>query len=303
MVLDTWSPNIGEYAIYVFTGIFSFVAMILSIHLMVRHHNNWKEPDIQISIVRIIMMVPIYSITSWMAILFSKYAVYFQLFRDSYESLVLYEFFCLIQSYFMRESMTYFSHLRSSDNDKPLQFVDYFGEYDISPWPFPCCILSPMVPGTRLFIIIKGCIIQYVFIKPILSFLAVLLYMKDFYHTGYFVINDAYLWITIICNISMSLTLYMLIIFYLLIADVIKPYKTLLKFLSIKILIFFIFWQSMIITLLSYFDFLPLFFDWNQYRSSLTIENIFVCVEMLLLSITHLWIYTYEPYKNIDMHV
>lgn len=301
------------YIIYGITGIVAFIAIILSIHLMLRHLNNWSEPEGQLSIVRIIMMIPIYSLTSWLAIIFGRYAIYLHLLRDSYESLVLYEFFCLIQHYFMKEAPHYFSYL-GKINDRAIRtveeeeeeeeknrvpcFVDYFSEYEESPWPFPLCFLPNMVPGAKFFLFIKACVIQYVFIKPILSFLAVLLHMKGFYHTGYFMITDGYLWITILCNVSMTISLYMLIIFYLLISDVTEPHNPLPKFLSIKVLIFFIFWQSLLFSILYYVEVLPLLFDWDRYRSSLTLENLCICIEMLLLSVAHLWVYTYTPYET-----
>lgn len=305
---NTPSLNLSEYAIYASTGISALVAIICSIHLMVKHLNNWTDPHGQISIVRIVMMVPIYALTSWLAIICGKYAVYFNLFRDSYESLVLYEFFCLIIHYFDKEAPHYFSNLtittstlqRSGGENNVRTFVDYFSQYGETPWPFPFCFLPNIIPGAKYFGFIKACVTQYVFIKPVLSFLAVLLHMKAYYHTGYFVINDAYLWITVICNISMSISLYMLVIFYLFIADVIEKYEPLYKFLSIKVLIFFIFWQSLIITVLYHFDFLPLLFEWDSYRSSVTLENILVCGEMFFISITHLWIYSYEPYKILS---
>ncbi len=270
---------------------------------MVRHHSNWTEPQGQISIVRIVMMVPIYSLTSWLAIICSKYAIYFSLFRDSYEAIVLYEFFCLLIHYFDKEAPNYFHTLppiidgRSRTIIKR-SFIDYFSEYVETPWPFPFCILPNIIPGAKFFNFTKACVTQYVFIKPILSFLAVLLHMKSYYHTGHFVISDGYLWITVICNISMSISLYMLVIFYLFIVDVIeKNHEPLYKFMSIKVLIFFIFWQSLLITLLYSFDLLPLLFEWDSYRSTITLENILVCIEMFFISITHLWIYSYEPYK------
>ena len=120
--------------------------------------------------------------------------------------------------------------------------------------------------------------------------------MKGYYHTGFFLITDGYLWITVLCNISMSISLYMLIIFYLFITEVIERHTPLPKFLSIKVLIFFIFWQSLIISVLYHFDFLPPFFDWDIHRSSQTLENILVCGEMFIISVTHLWVYSYEPY-------
>ena len=52
-----------------------------------------------------------------------------------------------------------------------------------------------------------------------------------------------YLWLTIIYNVTYSLALYALLLFYLGAHDMLLPYNPLLKFALVKLVIFLTFWQ------------------------------------------------------------
>jgi len=285
-----------ELAVVGVSGIMALVAILCSLYLALRHQVHWHEPVEQTCIVRILMMVPIYALGSWLAILFGDYALYFNLARDSYEAFVLYQFFCLLTHYFEREAAV---HLDVAETDT----AHYLLEFDESPWPFPMCVLPTIEPGPEFYDLVRHCILQYVFLKPLMALMAIILYIKGHYHTGSFSLADGYLWITIITTISIALCLYFLLLFYGFIAEVIERQRPMLKFLSIKVLIFFVFWQSLTVSVLYYFAVLPAFFDWSVERSSNTLENLLVCLEMCVLSVAHHWIYPYprgEPTKLLD---
>ena len=53
----------------------------------------------------------------------------------------------------------------------------------------------------------------------------------------------SYLWLTIIYNITYSLALYALLLFYLGAHDMLLPYNPLLKFALVKLVVFLTFWQ------------------------------------------------------------
>lgn len=56
-------------------------------------------------------------------------------------------------------------------------------------------------------------------------------------------IHCRYLWITILYNVTYSLALYALLLFYLGAHDLLLPYNPLLKFALVKLVIFLTFWQ------------------------------------------------------------
>lgn len=61
-------------------------------------------------------------------------------------------------------------------------------------------------------------------------------------------VNGGYLYITIIYNFSVSLALYALFLFFFATSDLLRPYEPVLKFLTIKSVIFLSFWQGEFIT-------------------------------------------------------
>lgn len=60
----------------------------------------------------------------------------------------------------------------------------------------------------------------------------------------YFRADRGYLYITIVYNITVSLALYALFLFYQATRDLLSPYYPVLKFFTIKSVIFLSFWQG-----------------------------------------------------------
>jgi hypothetical protein len=99
-------------------------------------------------------------------------------------------------------------------------------------------------------------------------------------------------------NISAALAFYFIFLFYELIKRTIFLYHPLLKLISIKILVFFIFWQSMILAIVYHFHIIPGFFGWSIERSSSTVQNVIICLEMLCLSIFNFYAFPYAEYRS-----
>jgi hypothetical protein len=78
---------------------------------------------------------------------------------------------------------------------------------------------------------------QFVVVRPVCSILIIALQLLGLYPS----------WVswtfTIILNFSVSMALYALVIFYHLFAKELAPHKPLAKFLCIKGIVFFSFWQ------------------------------------------------------------
>jgi hypothetical protein len=105
---------------------------------------------------------------------------------------------------------------------------------------------------------------------------AVILEFFGLYGEGDFSVNKGYLWLLIVGsyfssnfyksilaylpyldNISFTIALYYLVMFYEVLAKDLKDYKPLAKFLVIKSVIFFSFWQGIAISLGVHFGWIP----------------------------------------------
>ena len=284
-----------EIVAFSLTGLFCIFSICLTGYLIYRHRTHWIKPPLQNCIIRILLLIPIYAIHSWLAVIFNRYGLYFTLIRDCYEAYVLYQFFCLLTYYINIEAVKKREIIYAlTDSPTTGDYLKFTTQEDH--WPFPLCCV-PLKADKALYRLSKRMVLQYVFVKPAFSLLALVLYSVGVYNPGNLMPNQPYLWIMIVVNISVSVTLYGIIILLHVTKEFIAIYNPFMKLISIKILIFFIFWQSAILSAAYYFRFFPVFFDWNEQRSAETIGNIMICIEMALLSVFHFWSFPYEEYE------
>lgn len=304
-MVKTWNAfnnNTGlEVGVFCLFGSFALCSLLVTVYLIFGHVKHWIDPNGQRSIVRILLMIPIYSVVSFLATIFGDYALYFVFVRDCYEPYVFYQFFCLLVHYLQVEEPTrlilYGEEGEEEGTDcpnDPGQIIANYGETALA-FPF-CC--GTYQPGPRAFMHIKRCSLQYVFIKPVCSAIAILLHMLGLYHPGSLSTNHGYFWIAMILNISATISIYFIFLFYELIKKKIYAYNPLLKLISIKILIFFVFWQGIAINVLYYFNVMPAFFGWSTERSSETVQNLLICMEMVALSFFNLHAFSYIGYRT-----
>lgn len=97
---------------------------------------------------------------------------------------------------------------------------------------------------------IKQGVLQFVLIKPLTALLAIILDSYDLYSEGVFDFKTGYLYLSAINNCSVSLSLYCLVLFYLATEERLKPFNPFYKFLTVKAVLFFSFWQGCLFQLL-----------------------------------------------------
>ena len=93
---------------------------------------------------------------------------------------------------------------------------------------------------------------KYCIIRLITALLAGILEFLGKYNESNFSFRYGYIYIIAIINASVSYTLYILAQFYSELGDKLKKYDPISKFLCLKFIIFFSFWQSVVIAILSY---------------------------------------------------
>ena len=80
-------------------GLFMCLAVVLSTLQIFLHLRHYHEPTKQRLIIRILLMVPIYAIDSFVSLRWTSWAPYIQPVRNTYESYTLYSFLLLLQVY------------------------------------------------------------------------------------------------------------------------------------------------------------------------------------------------------------
>lgn len=143
-------------------------------------------------------MVPIYSIVSWLSYVFYKSAIYFQLLRDCYEAIVLGSFFYLLMQYLA---------------DDPVDQREIFRHKEINGWPFPLNYVKYRPTGLYFLQLIKWCILQYVVLRPLCTFLAVITLALGVYCVDSYSPVFSHIYLSLIISVSVSVAMYALVSF------------------------------------------------------------------------------------------
>jgi len=101
----------------------------------------------------------------------------------------------------------------------------------------------------------------------------------------------------ILNNLGVSVSLYFLVLFYQITVKELLPYKPLLKFSVIKGIVFFCYWQSVVIMGIVGIGLVPSFRTWDHARIGTTIQNMLICLEMLIFASLHLFAFPYDIYQ------
>jgi hypothetical protein len=265
----------------------SLGSVLISIKLILSHLLNFSQPVIQRKIVAIVWMSPIYAVTSYLSLRFVDKAMYFDMIRDCYESIVLYMFFALCYAYIgqaNRDTLDYnriYHVLRSKAEITHLwPFNRMLGAFDVR------------TQHPRIFLLkCKRNILQFVVVKPLMAILAIYLHKRGLYEPGNFALDQGYVYICLIVNYSISLSLYWLVLFYTATERALWPYDPVPKFLCIKGVLFFSFWQSVVIFILNRLNIIP-----SVELCGVT-QNALICLEMFLATIAHAWAFSSKPFQ------
>merc|ERR1712137_776540 len=263
MGLDWYSTH---QTIWAMSGVYAGMACIISFYLVFQHLRHFTEPRFQKPIVRIILMIPVYCIDSWLSLSFYD----------------IYEFFVLLVQFL--------------DGEENLIAILEMKSYQSHPWPF--CFLPKLKLGRSFYVLCKRCVLQFVIIKPILAILTFCMEITGVYHMGSFDFTSGYLYITAVDNVSITIAVYFLILFYTPIYNELSPFRPIPKFLCIKIVIFFSFWQDVLISLLVWTDVLKAQPGWSVDNLSDFIQNALICVEMFILSFFIIYAFGFEYFLD-----
>eukprot|EP01095_Lingulamoeba_sp_RSL-Kostka_P008958 TRINITY_DN3054_c3_g1_i2.p1 TRINITY_DN3054_c3_g1~~TRINITY_DN3054_c3_g1_i2.p1 ORF type:complete len:248 (+),score=98.72 TRINITY_DN3054_c3_g1_i2:243-986(+) len=122
------------------------------------------------------------------------------------------------------------------------------------------------------------------------------------YDSGSFSPTKGYIYLAVVTNTSITIALYFLVLFYMALQDELKPFRPVPKFLCIKAVIFFTFWQDVLIGFLVWVGLITTTSkDYPIDVESTYIEDGIVCIEMLFISIAMAYAFGYEQYRNLEM--
>ena len=92
---------------------------------MFMHATHYSRPTEQRHIVRILFMVPIYALVSYLSIVFYYHSVYYEVLRDCYEAFAIAAFFQLLCAYVgddIHEQKEYFRKIKPKPWIWPMKY-------------------------------------------------------------------------------------------------------------------------------------------------------------------------------------
>lgn len=171
---------------------------------------------------------------------------------------------------------------------------------------FPLCCMPNCVGGKSFMIRCKHGILQYVIIRPLTTLIAFTSQLFNFYGEGNYNPFSGYTFpvLLLINNASQVLAMYCLVIFYTGYQQELKPMRPLAKFFSIKLVVFFSFFQSVVISGLLEWDlventFRQLFPDLDDKVSlGRKAQELLICFDMLIAAIGLLFAFPHKPFVD-----
>lgn len=271
--------------VWFIAGLFVLLAVPLSFHDAFAHMLHYQNPNLQRYCIRIIFMVPIYAIESWFALRFRKRAQYWETLRECYEAYAIYSFYKLMESYLEGEGVI------------PGKMLERVGQHCHHMFPFKYVLPKWELSKQFVHKCRKG-VFQYVFIKVALTIITLILVEEDKYMNGDLSPKYGFLYVVVITNVSQIAAMYCLVLFYHTLVRELDGLHPLPKLLCIKAVVFFTFWQNMIIAILSHFEVIKETLTYSQEEVSSGLSNFLVCIEMFIAALAHHKYYGYRDYYS-----
>lgn len=235
-------------------------------------------------IVRILLLLPIYSLSSWIGLMSKTGGSFLDPIEEMYEAFVIYTFFTLLTNLLGGERNIVINAMGRPPKPHLFPLNHILPKVDISD------------PYT--FLSIKRGIFQYVWIKPILSIIILFMQLTGTYQENYIGLKSGYMWIGILYNISITIALYDLALFWYCLYQDLAPYRPFPKFLCIKIIIFFSYWQGVLLAILVWVGVIHDVGFYTPNNVAQAIQNTLMCIEMLGFAVGHWYAFTYKEFAS-----
>ncbi|KAJ1020517.1 hypothetical protein NDA13_005833 [Ustilago tritici] len=267
----------------------ALLATVFSVFLIWKQLKNYRKPTLQRYVVRLLLMVPIYSIASVISLYSLQLADIIDLFRDLYEAFVIYCFFNLLIEYLGGErSLIVLLHGR-----RPQEHI----------FPVNLFLHDMDASDPYTFLALKRGVLQYVQVKPVLAVATLVLKAAGKYGEGKISPTNGYTWVSFAYNVSVFLSLYCLGMFWKCLNDDLKPFRVTSKFLCIKGIIFFSFWQGLGISILVAAGLIkkvgPVY---DPEYISMAIQDFMICLEMPIFALAHAYAFSHTDYIDPFAH-
>jgi len=144
--------------------------------------------------------------------------------------------------------------------------------------------------------------LQYCIAKPLTAFLAFVLSMLDLYGESSLDWKKGYPYLAFITNMSQIWAMYCLVLFYMVCKEDLAPLRPIPKFLCVKAVVFFTWWQSVLLVILAEMGVLHETKNFTKDEIVVALQDFIVCIEMLLAAIAHHVAFSWQHFYDASIH-
>lgn len=279
-----WSVH---YKAFFVATIFVLLSVPISMWEIAMHLENMNRPQLQLRIIRILWMVPIYALDSLCTLRFISARIYLDPIRECYEAFVIYTFYMFLIAYLEDEFGDVAAYYSTKQDKEHIWGVQWF----CNPWPF----------GGPFFWHCKKGVLGYVIIRPLMTVVTTTAMLMGVYDDASFSPTTIYPYIAFINGLSQAWALYCLVLMYQACKTELAPIRPLAKFLCVKGVIFFTYWQGVGIALLVAFGVIKARDSWTTYDTddvAAGLQEFLICVEMFVAALAHAYAFAPRDYSD-----
>jgi len=262
------------------------LTVIISMISVLRHCRHYTKPNEQRQILRILYMPPVYAVISFFSYRYFRSYTYYSLIEVSYEAVTLSAFLLLLIE-FVAATAT------DGDATKAIE------RKDKRPLPIPFCCWRYRPTKPYFMYTVKWSVLQYVIIRPAVSIAGIVCQIYNVLcESGPYSIYFANVYLEVVDCVSISVALYGLLLFYGLTKEELVGRRPLAKFLCIKLIVVFTFYQSFIFSALEG-RVIKATEYWTAGNIADGLNALAICIEMVFFSLLMMWAYTVDEYKMV----
>ena len=274
---------------YQFAGTFAILGSLISFWHMMNHIRKLNEPMIQRKIIAIMWMIPIYSISSWLGLVFVSAQTYLSLIKDFYEAYIIYTFLSFLIAVLARGN-------RNAVIDLLAQHADHLkSPINFRFWKKKKVYDSPRHKAEAVLDQCQILCMQFVLIRPLSS---IIIIICDAIHESTWDYRYPQFYMMWVVNISIFFAFTGLLRFYHVVKNDLNWINPFAKFMCIKGVVFLTFWQGIVISFIAnavynqgqFDEFDPLF--WSKQA-----QSFLVCLEMFLFAISHCFVFPTDEWE------
>ncbi|MBW0524977.1 hypothetical protein O181_064692 [Austropuccinia psidii MF-1] len=277
-----WDPHrIG----WLIAGSMSLMTIIISTYNLIKHAQHYHRPAEQRQIMRIILMPPVYAVISFFSYRFFRSYTYYSLIETVYEAFAIAAFLFLLVQYIGNTPATQRSILAKA----PKRSV---------PFPFCCWRYRPSKP--YFLHTTKWLVLQYCFFRPLITIIGIICEAKGKLCATQYSIYFAQVYLEAFDFIVFSLALYGLMVFYSVTKVQLKGKYPLSKFLTIKGIVFFTFYQGFLFSILEKHGVIHGSQYWTSTNVGEGLQALCTTIEMVFFAVIMIFSFSSRPYELMN---